>query len=371
MKTDRQAVKFEKITWLTLAVLIASLIVWLQLTGSRLWQDGSSFPRDLMIFLGYGVISLCLSHFFANTPLKHPFPYRIAFLVAAVLGLILLLLESLDRTGAFTWGRVLLLVFGGFIGSFVASNQEMRWWENNAPPSPEVEKAVLEAHRDYLTPKTNRMPGKRLFDITFAILALLLSLPIWLLVIALIWWEDPGPILFVKNAVGRGGRNFKQLKFRSMVFQAEGDRGPIPITGYENDERVLLFGKFLRKTALDEVPQLINILAGDMSAVGPRPQRTVLVHGYLKEMPAYARRHQVRPGLAGLAQVVDTYDISPAKKLAWDLVYIKKSNLWLDLKLLIFAFYLVFALRWSREPHPEGRIRNLLGVKQPEEFDSQ
>jgi len=151
-----------------------------------------------------------------------------------------------------------------------------------------------------------------------------------------------------------------------MDLHAEKNSGPIPITGYENEDRVLFFGKFLRKSALDEVPQLINILLGDMSAVGPRPQRTVLVHGYLKEMPDYARRHRVRPGLAGLAQVVDSYDISPEKKLAWDLVYIQKANLWLDIKLLFFAFYLVFALRWSSDPHPEVRIRELLNMVKPD-----
>ena len=344
---------------------MAVLIGWLNLNPDRIWQGGTSdLTGHLIAFLGFGLLSLSLSHYLTNTNLKHP--YRVGFLVVTAFGLMLLLFQRYQGTDPITWEKFLLLICASFVGSFVAANQDMRWWENNAPPSPTVEKAVLTAHQAYVKPKANRILGKRLFDITFAVLALLLSLPVWLLVIVLIWWEDPGPIFFIKNSVTRGGKNFKQLKFRSMVFHAEGDRGPIPITGYENDERVLFFGKFLRKTALDEVPQLINILAGDMSAVGPRPQRTVLVHGYLKSTPAYAQRHRVRPGLAGLAQVVDTYDISPEEKLAWDLVYIQKANLWLDLKLLFFAFYLVFALRWSQDPHPERRIRKFLGVEKPE-----
>ena len=149
-----------------------------------------------------------------------------------------------------------------------------------------------------------------------------------------------------------------------MILDAEKDTGPI--SGYENDERVLFFGKLLRKTALDELPQLVNILLGDMSYVGPRPQRTVLVHGYLQQIPEYARRHLVRPGLAGLAQVVDKYDISPKEKLAWDLIYIDHSNVWIDIKLVLAAFYLVFALRWQSNTNPELTIRKMFGFTKPD-----
>jgi lipopolysaccharide/colanic/teichoic acid biosynthesis glycosyltransferase len=302
----------------------------------------------------------------SNTKLEHPYPYRVALLVTTFFGLIILLLNTTSKQQPNPCGEILLIILGGFSGSFIAANQDMHWWENNAPPSAQVEAEVLKAHQEHMDPTTRPAIIKRLFDIFFAAFGLVLSLPIWLLVTVLIWWEDPGPILFVKNAVSRGGKNFRQLKFRSMVLHAEKDSGPIPITSYENDNRVLSFGKFLRKTALDETPQLINILLGNMSAVGPRPQRTVLVHEYLKEMPEYVNRHCVRPGLAGLAQVVDSYDISPKEKLVWDFEYIQKANLLLDLKLLFSAFYLVFALRWSRDPHPEIRIRKILNVVKPE-----
>jgi len=258
---------------------------------------------------------------------------------------------------------MLLIILSSFCGSFLASSLEFGLWENNAPPSEKIEAEVLAWHQSQLGSSIKTSISKRVLDILIAIVSLVISAPVWLLVIFLIWWEDPGPIFFVKNSVGRGGKNFHQLKFRSMIIDAEKDTGPI--SGYENDERVLFFGKLIRKTALDELPQLINILLGDMSYVGPRPQRTVLVHGYLQKVPHYARRHLVRPGLAGLAQVVDTYDISPDQKLAWDLVYIENTSIWLDAKLVLAAFYLVFALRWRSETNPELKIRKMLKFNDP------
>ncbi|MFW5713275.1 MAG: sugar transferase [Brevefilum sp.] len=365
MKTGHRRIKLGKITWFALALLTTILIVWLELLGDQISEKaGNTFSGNILAFLGYGLLSLSLSHFLSKGKFKHPFPYRIAFFVSLFMGLLVLLLESVIDNEPLIWENVPFIIIGSFLGSFVASNDDLRWWENNSPPSSQLEAQVLEKHTPFLGSTVRRSFAKRLFDIFFAAIALVLSLPVWLSVIVLIWWEDPGPILFVKNSVGRGGRNFKQFKFRSMILNAEKETGPI--SGYENDERVLFFGKFLRKTALDELPQLINILIGDMSMVGPRPQRTVLVNEYLKKMPAYARRHQVRPGLAGLAQVVDAYDISAEEKLAWDLIYIQKANLWLDIKLIFSAFYLVFFLRWLHDPHPEERIRKLLNIEKSE-----
>ena len=258
----------------------------------------------------------------------------------------------------------LLFVFiGSFFGCFLASIQSTRMWENNEPPAKSIEQEVLEAHKDYLNTAKYLLNIKRCFDMIFASVSIMISMPAWFLIIFLIWWENPGPVLFVKNSVGVNGINYKQLKFRSMITNAEKDTGPI--SGYEDDGRVLFFGKFLRKTALDELPQLINILIGDMSYVGPRPQRTVLVHQYLQTIPEYAARHQVRPGLAGLAQVADSYHISPQEKLAWDLIYIENANLWFDLKIIFSAFLLVFVLRWLPNNDPTSTIRKLLKVKKP------
>jgi lipopolysaccharide/colanic/teichoic acid biosynthesis glycosyltransferase len=167
-----------------------------------------------------------------------------------------------------------------------------------------------------------------------------------MLIAFFIWFEDPGPLLFVKNSVGRGGRNFHQFKFRSMVRDAEKETGPV--LSSEDDARVLKIGHVLRKTALDELPQLLNILDGEMSFVGPRPQRTVLVREYLHAMPEYAERHAVAPGISGLAQVVGSYYITPRQKLRLDRLYCHHASLGFDLKLLVIAFLLVFYLRWKK-----------------------
>lgn len=223
-------------------------------------------------------------------------------------------------------------------------------WEDNEPPGEQVRREVLEAHRSY--PPQQLAPGKRAFDAALALLGILLSSPVWLLFSVLIWLEDPGPVLFVKNSVGRGGGNFRQFKFRSMVRQAERETGPV--LAEEGDRRVLKVGKLLRKTALDELPQLINILMGEMSFVGPRPQRTVLVRDYLREMPEFAERHVLPPGLAGLAQVAGSYYITPRQKLRFDRLYVRHAGLGLDLRLLAIAFALVFYLRWK--PGWDGRV---------------
>jgi lipopolysaccharide/colanic/teichoic acid biosynthesis glycosyltransferase len=132
-----------------------------------------------------------------------------------------------------------------------------------------------------------------------------------------------------------------------MVCQAENNTGPIQAS--QEDGRVLWVGRFLRKTALDELPQLINILKGEMSFVGPRPQRTILVHGYLDELPEYAERHRVLPGLSGLAQVAGDYYLTPRQKLRFDRLYIRYASLGLDFKLICLAFLITFWYRWQKD----------------------
>jgi len=105
----------------------------------------------------------------------------------------------------------------------------------------------------------------------------------------------------------------------------------------------------LRKAALDELPQLVNILLGEMSFVGPRPQRTVLVHEYLQRMPEYAERHRIAPGLAGLAQVAGDYFLTPCQKLRFDRLYIRHASLGFDLKLILLAFLIAFWYRWQKD----------------------
>ncbi len=131
-----------------------------------------------------------------------------------------------------------------------------------------------------------------------------------------------------------------------MVRGAEASTGPV--LSSEDDGRVLLIGRILRKTALDELPQLINILKGEMSIVGPRPQRTVLVYNYLEDIPEYAERHHVLPGLSGLAQVAGDYYLTPRQKLRFDRLYIHHAGLGLDLKLISLAFLITFWYRWHK-----------------------
>lgn len=345
------------------------LIISLFLSASILAVRFYLVPRNMSLLEAlleaplFSLLCYALSKIFIRIPHQDKKRFRIALLIAVAVNIISLVLPGLFFNSFRHWHLLIVQLLTIFITCFTISNLIYGWWENNAPPSLQIEAEVFASHQIHMGAPIKPPIGKRFFDIFLASFSLLISTPLWFLITFMIWWEDPGPVLFVKNAVGKHGINFKQLKFRSMILDAEKATGPI--SGYENDDRVLFFGRLLRKTALDELPQLINILMGQMSYVGPRPQRTVLVHGYLQRLPEYARRHLVRPGLAGLAQVADSYDISPEEKLAWDLVYIEKSSLWLDFKLLLSAFLLVFGLRWMSDTDAEAKIRKLLNLEKP------
>ena len=242
------------------------------------------------------------------------------------------------------WLTATAAFLGAFLGSAAASWLQMGLLEDNYPPTPLVRGAVQQAHaaRGLATPRLS--PAKRAFDIALATFGLLISAPLWLLLAAFIWFEQPGPVFFVKNSAGLGGRTFRQWKLRTMVHGAEDASGPV--LAREDDSRALVVGRWLRKTALDELPQLLNILIGDMSFVGPRPQRTVLVLEYLRVMPEYADRHAVRPGLAGLAQVAGDYYLTPRQKLRLDRLYVQHASLLFDLWLVTLACLVVFWWRW-------------------------
>ncbi|HMK09714.1 MAG TPA: sugar transferase [Anaerolineales bacterium] len=267
--------------------------------------------------------------------------YRLAILLALAVGSAALAVRP--ATGPWMWIGILV---GAFCGALVASWRDAGVWEDNFPPPAEVTGFVLEAHRARPLSSLTLPAGKRLFDVVVAGAGLLVLSPVLLAVCLWLWLEDPGPLFFVKNSVGRGGRNFRQWKLRTMVRGAEAESGPI--WAEKTDQRVLRSGSLLRRTALDELPQLANILAGQMSVVGPRPQRTILVAEYLREIPAYADRHRLPPGLAGLAQVAGHYYITPRQKLRFDLLYIEHAGLAFDLRLLLIAFGVVFWLRWRR-----------------------
>lgn len=189
------------------------------------------------------------------------------------------------------------------------------------------------------------MLAKRCADILVAALGLIISAPLWLIICAAVLVEDGWPAFFRKRCVGLGGSQFSQLKFRSMVRDAERLTGPV--LSWPGDPRITRIGSLLRQTALDELPQLVNILLGQMSFVGPRPQRAALVEAYLREIPNYGRRHLVRPGLTGVAQVYGRYHTPPRQKLRYDLLYVRKAGLALDARLVLASFWISLNGKWS------------------------
>lgn len=179
---------------------------------------------------------------------------------------------------------------------------------------------------------------KRAFDLVFSVVLLVVLSPVMLLSAAAIWIEDGGPVLFHQKRLTIGGREFEVLKFRSMVVDAEKNG---PQLAREDDDRITKVGRILRKYRLDELPQLINILCGDMSVVGPRPERPELARQYEEDMPEFEFRLQVKAGLTGYAQVTGLYDTQPHDKLKMDLMYIENYSMFLDLRILLMTLKIV------------------------------
>jgi len=230
---------------------------------------------------------------------------------------------------------------------------------------------------------------KRIFDISLSFFGFIFSLPIWLFIGLLICIEDGLPIFYLQERVGQDGKVFRALKFRSMEKDAEKEIGPVQAK--ENDYRVTKVGRILRATAMDELPQLINIFKGDMSFVGPRAMRPHEIEAgncnpeiknrefknrdqkkkienrevrgdsqksavdknqviSLKKVPGYYERQSVRPGLTGLAQIYIPKDSPPQEKFRYDLAYVNKQNFWFDFKLIFLSFWVTFRGKWeSRE----------------------
>ncbi len=177
---------------------------------------------------------------------------------------------------------------------------------------------------------------KRLFDVVASIAVLIVGAPLWVLLAILIRGTSPGPAIYRQDRVGQHGRVFTMLKFRTMHRDAEAKTGPV--WAVENDPRYTSIGRWLRRTRLDEVPQLINVLKGEMSLVGPRPERPYFVETLADEIPLYRRRHRVKPGITGWAQVKWGYDSSLAdvrQKVKYDFFYIENMSLRMDFKILL------------------------------------
>jgi lipopolysaccharide/colanic/teichoic acid biosynthesis glycosyltransferase len=193
---------------------------------------------------------------------------------------------------------------------------------------------------------------KRAIDLLLAGIGLLCAIPLGGLIALAIKLEDSGPVFHAHSRVGRNGRCFRLVKFRSMVADADGRFGPRQAS--PGDVRVTRVGRMLRATALDELPQLWNIVRGDMSFVGPRAllPAEIEVNGngsrvLLNEIVGYTARHSVRPGLTGLAQVLAPRDIPRAAKFRYDLWYIQRQNLWLDLHLIGLSIWISLRGKWG------------------------
>ncbi|MBY0076484.1 exopolysaccharide biosynthesis polyprenyl glycosylphosphotransferase [Priestia aryabhattai] len=173
---------------------------------------------------------------------------------------------------------------------------------------------------------------KRMVDIVISFVALLVLLPVILLFALIVMIETPGSPFFLQERLGKNGRPFTIMKLRSMYSDAEKNGAQWAV---KNDSRVTKVGKLIRQTRIDELPQLWNVLKGDMSIVGPRPERAVFIEEFQKTVPAFSQRLAVKPGLTGWAQINGGYELTPAEKLELDLYYIHHTNIRFDVKIMI------------------------------------
>lgn len=194
---------------------------------------------------------------------------------------------------------------------------------------------------------------KRLFDIIFSVILIVIASPFMLITAVAIKCYDGGPVLYKQIRCTRGGKEFKILKFRSMIVDAEKDGRARLAT--QKDSRITPVGRIIRKVRIDELPQLFNVLKGDMSFVGPRPERPEIIKKYEQSMPEFAYRMKVKAGLTGYAQIYGKYNTRPYDKLKLDLYYIENFTVWLDLKLIIQTVKIVFTPE-STEGVAEGSL---------------
>ena len=214
-----------------------------------------------------------------------------------------------------------------------------------------IEKPVVIDRKQNLREHRLYWVGRRTQDVVLSALALVVLSPVMLATAIAIVVDDPsaGPI-FSQERIGRDGKPFRLYKFRSMCPNAEAKLDDLldqnemdgPVFKIKDDPRITRVGKFIRKTSIDELPQLFNILKGEMSFIGPRPERPQIIREYIEEMPEFAYRTRVKAGLAGYAQVYGKYNTTPYDKLKLDLFYIENYSVWLDLKLMLLTLKILF-----------------------------
>ena len=184
---------------------------------------------------------------------------------------------------------------------------------------------------------------KRLFDLVLPIIILTVLSPLILVLAIIIKLQDGGSVFYKQERITYGGKPFILYKFRSMIVDAEAKTGAI--LAQVNDDRITKIGKFLRKSRLDELPQLFNVIKGEMSLIGPRPEREIFIKQFVSTIPDYKYRINVKPGITGLAQVLGRYNTDPVDKLRFDLLYIRKYSIFLDIKIMLLTIKALFDVR--------------------------
>lgn len=217
--------------------------------------------------------------------------------------------------------------------------------------------------REYALTVEQRI-AKRLIDIVCALILVVITSPVMLITAICIKCYDGGPVLYKQVRCTIGGREFKIMKFRSMRVDAEKDG--VARLAARNDSRITPVGKFIRAVRIDELPQLFNILAGDMSFIGPRPERPEIIKQYVKEMPEFVFRMKVKAGLAGYAQVYGKYNTTPYDKLKLDLSYIENYSVWMDLRLMLLTLKILIKAE-STEGVDSSQTTAMKTALQPEE----
>jgi exopolysaccharide biosynthesis polyprenyl glycosylphosphotransferase len=181
---------------------------------------------------------------------------------------------------------------------------------------------------------------KYLFDKIFSLIFIILFLPFYIIIAILIKLDSKGPIFYLQKRVGKNYKEFNIIKFRTMKQDAEKQSGPV--FAKENDDRITKLGLFLRKTRLDETTQFFNVIKGDMSIIGPRPERMVFVKKFEKEILGYSNRMKIKPGITGLAQIYGKYDTDAKDKLKYDMIYFNNLGFLLEIQILFTTIRVIF-----------------------------
>jgi lipopolysaccharide/colanic/teichoic acid biosynthesis glycosyltransferase len=314
--------------------------------GSACWSLAGNSHRSISLIL-LAAFSAALSQTTTGI-INRKSAYRGAALISFAIGAVCWAASG----EGYSISSLIFLLTASLVGSMAASWLKQGFTDETFIPSAEITAEIQTMYKQARSKPPRPPLIKRAFDILLSLAGILLTAPVWLMISIMIWLQDPGPILFIKHCTGLRGKPFRLYKFRTMKINAEMATGPV--SAAERDQRILRGCRLLRETALDELPQLVNILLGEMSFVGPRPLRSVVEIENLHQIPGYAKRYDTRPGLAGLAQVCGSSQTPSRDKLRYEIMYANHANLLFDIKLIVIACLIVFYLRWKKDW--DGRI---------------